>query len=81
MESKLADCSYDEVHSAIIIKKYMYCGNKKYQRKFCPEKEVICFYCSKKGNFSKVSQKTQKMELLKDEMFHCCWDLKLIVTI
>ena len=32
----------------------MYVLWKKHQRKFCSAKEVICFYCSKKENFSKV---------------------------
>ena len=54
MESNLADCSSDVEHGAAIIRKYMYCGNKKHPRKFCPAKDVICFNCSKKGHFSKV---------------------------
>ena len=54
MESKLAECSSDEEHSAAIIRKCKYCGNKKHPRKFYPAKDVICFNCSKRGHFSKV---------------------------
>ena len=54
MESKLAECSSDEEHSAAIIRKRKYCGNKKQPRKFCPAKDVICFNCPKRGHFSKV---------------------------
>ena len=54
MESKLTECSSDEEHSAAIITKCKYCGNNKHPRKFCPAKNVICFNCSKRENFSKV---------------------------
>ena len=54
MESKLAECSSDEEHSAAIIRKCKYCGNKKHPHKFCPAKSVICFNCSKRGHFLKV---------------------------
>ena len=54
MEPKLAECSSDEEHSAAIIRKCKYCGNKKHPRKFCPAKDVICFNGSKRGHFSKV---------------------------
>ena len=54
MESNLTNCSSDKEHSVAIIRKCMYCGNKKHPRKFCPAKDVICFNCLKKGHFSKV---------------------------
>ena len=49
MESKLVDCSSAKEHSAAIIRKCMYCENKKQPRKYCSAKDVICFNCLKKG--------------------------------
>ena len=81
IEPKLAECSSDEEHSAAIIRKCLYCGNKKHPRKFCPAKDVICFNCSKRGHFLKVCR--FKVETPEKQMLqlHRWLDYNLIVTV
>ena len=48
------DCHRTDAAVALRHKKCQYCGNTYHSRRFCPAKEVQCFWCLEVGYFAKV---------------------------
>ena len=53
--------SASETCSAAIAEKYMFCGNKRHARKFCPARAVVYFKCAKR-HFSKMRRSSSLSE-------------------